>query len=118
VRNISRFRWMSDDRVHKYLSEGFWRFLVYRGLLRFAVLGIVFITLVGLWRDGVQTFATAWWRNGSIGFVLGGIAWGVAVWLILKLPGRLREVICWILAIGIIAFVGAILVPDLFPLNF
>src|SRR5438093_1552698 len=112
-----RFRWISDKRANAILALGFWKFVVYRGLLRFALLGVVFVTLVGLWRDGPNTFATPWWRHGSGGFVIGGVVWAIFLWLLLKLPVHIREAACWLLALAIAAFVASVLIPDLVPAN-
>jgi hypothetical protein len=112
---VNRIRWISDDRARKFVAEGFWRFVVYRGLLRFGTGGALLVVLIGLLLESTGQFEAHWWKAGSVWFLVGGLTWGAAVWLVLGLPTRWREAICWVLAIAIAVFVGAVLFTDVFP---
>jgi hypothetical protein len=105
---VNRIRWISDDRAQKFVAEGFWKFVIYRGFLRFGIGGASLVVLIGFVLEGTGRFDAHWWKAGAVWFLAGGLIWGVAVWSVLKLPTRWRETICWILAIGIVAFVGAV----------
>ena len=107
--HAKRFLWMSDENAQKVLNRGFWSGLLYMGLLRFGLGGVVFLTMVGVIWNGPQAFDMAWWRKGSVGFLLGGLIGFASLWLLAKLPLLWREVICWTLAAVIIAFVGFLL---------
>jgi len=111
--HAKRFLWMSDESAQKLLSNGFWRNTLYLGLARFGVFGVVVLTAVGFIWNGAQTFDMAWWRQGSVGFLVGGFIWAAVLWLIAKLPLRVREVICWTLAAVTALFVGIGLVLSL-----
>lgn len=98
--------WISDESAKKFLAEGFWRFFFYRGFLGFGVSAATIVTLIGLFKDGMQTFATVWWREGTVWVLIGGLIWGAAAWLMLKLPTQIRDTICWILLIAVVGFLG------------
>ena len=98
--------WISDESAKKFLTQGFWGFFFYRGLLGFGVSAAIIVTLLGLFRDGMQTFATVWWREGTVWVLIGGLIWGAVVWLILSLPIRLRDIACWIILIAVLGLLG------------
>ena len=100
---------MSDESAQKVLKRGFWSGLLDMGLLRFGLGGVVLLTAVGVIWNGLQVFDMAWWRKGSVGFLLGGLIGFASLWLLAKLPPLWREVVCWTLAAAITAFLGFLL---------
>lgn len=100
------FHWMSDETAQKLRSEGFWKIIFYRGFFIFGLGGVAFITLTGLIRNGMQTFGTVWWREGTIGFLASGVLFGGFAWLILSISSRLRDIVCWLLLIAVVGFLG------------
>lgn len=101
---------MPDHRAQKILSRGFWKGSFYIGILRFGIPAAVLLTVIGLMWNGTQTFELAWWRKGTVGFLLGGFVWFASLWLVARLPLLFREVICWGLAFGIGVFVAVVLI--------
>jgi hypothetical protein len=93
---------MSDKSAHDLLAEGFWKATLYRGVLKFGIPGVLLLTVLGLIWNGTQTFELAWWREASIGFLLGGFVWGAALWLIAKSPLLVREALNWSLTLAIL----------------
>ena len=100
------FQWMSDELAQKRLAEGFWKCAFYRGVLKFGISGVLILTLLGLIWNGMQTFEMAWWKKGSIGFLLGGFVWGAALWSVARVPQRSREILHWALAFTVVVAVG------------
>lgn len=105
----NRFRWISEERVQRFLAEGFWKFVIFRGLLRFGIGGAALLALVALLIQNTTSIEFEGWKRASAWFVVGGVIWGVTVWSVLRMPPLWREAICWILAVGILAFVGVTL---------
>ena len=116
--DLNRLRWISEDRANRLLAKGFWRFVIFRGLLSFGVWGVLGVSVLGYLRGGTSTFFTAWWRNGVIAFLIAGIVWALLVWLTLRLPAWLREIVCWGVLMIAIALVISIFFPHVIPAGF
>jgi hypothetical protein len=104
---------MSDKSTQELLAQGFWRTALYRGILKFGIPGVLLLTVLGLIWNGDQTFEMAWWREGSVGFLLGGFIWGAALWLIARSPLLVRETLNWSLMLAILVSGGIYLFAKL-----
>lgn len=108
-RHETQFWWMSEKSAQTLLAEGFWGAALHRGVIKFGVPGVLLLTIVGFLWSGVQTFEMEWWRRGSIGLLGGGFMGGAILWVIAKVPQRVRQVLNWCLAIALFGSGGVYL---------